>query len=134
MIALMEHLSQRIAREHADLVAIRRDLHAHPELGYAEERTCGVVCAELDRLGIEHVRGLAGGSGVLAHLPATGEQGGQCVALRADMDALPIIERTGAAHASTNAGVMHACGHDGHTTILLVRRGCCVRCPCARIR
>lgn len=102
-------------------VAIRRDLHAHPELMYQEKRTSRVVQEELERLGVEHLGGLAGGTGVLAHLPATAPDGAQrpSVALRADMDALPILERTGLNYASTHEGVMHACGHDGHTATLL---------------
>lgn len=106
-----------------DVVAIRHDLHAHPELAYQEHRTSGRVVEELKRLGIAHVAGLAGGTGVLAHLPGTGpvnERGSrQAIALRADMDALPIEEKTGAPYTSTNKGVMHACGHDGHTANLL---------------
>jgi amidohydrolase len=102
-------------------VGIRRDLHAHPELMYEEERTSRVVREELERLGVEHIGGLAGGTGVLAHLPATTPDGAErpSVALRADMDALPIEERTGLDYASTNPGRMHACGHDGHTATLL---------------
>jgi amidohydrolase len=104
-----------------EVVRIRRDLHAHPELGYQEKRTSGVVADELTRLGVAHKRGLAGGTGVLAHIPATvaGSESRGAIALRADMDALPIEERTGRAYASTTAGVMHACGHDGHTANLL---------------
>jgi amidohydrolase len=106
-----------------EVAAIRRDLHAHPELGYHETRTSGIVVRELKRLGVAHRAGLAGGTGVVAHLPATGparERGRRgAVGLRADMDALPIHERTGAPWASTTPGVMHACGHDGHTANLL---------------
>lgn len=106
------------------LTAMRRDLHAHPELGHAEVRTCQQVCAEIARLGIEHRTGIGGqtpgtGTGVVAHLPATTPRQGPSVGLRADMDALPIAERTGRAYASKTPGVMHACGHDGHTTMLL---------------
>lgn len=110
-----------IEQELPELVAIRRDLHAHPELGYQERRTSGVVVRELTRLGIAHRAGYAGGTGVVAHLPATGgaRAGDTAVGLRADMDALPIEERTGVSYASTTRGVMHACGHDGHTTNLL---------------
>ncbi len=97
---------------------IRHDLHAHPELGYQEFRTSGVVKRELTEAGIEHIGGLALGTGVLAYLPATVENA-PTVALRADMDALPIKEKTGASYASTNDGVMHACGHDGHTSIMI---------------
>ncbi len=112
-------LSARIAGELASLVAIRHDLHAHPELGYQERRTSGVIVRELTSLGIAHRAGLAGGTGVVAHIPATEQTSRKSVALRADMDALPITEETGVEYASTNPGVMHACGHDGHTTILL---------------
>jgi len=107
------------------VTAIRRDLHRHPELMFEERRTSAVVCRELEALGIEHKAGLAGGTGVLGFLPATRAPDSarrpptRTVALRADMDALPIEEQTGAPHASTVRGVMHACGHDGHTSILL---------------
>lgn len=109
-----------IDRALPELVAFRRDLHAHPELGYNEHRTSERICAELSRLGVEHVAGLAGGTGVAAHLPAT--EGGSdrpAVALRADIDALPIEEATGLGYASVNKGVMHACGHDGHAANLI---------------
>ncbi|HRK22238.1 MAG TPA: amidohydrolase [Fimbriimonadaceae bacterium] len=99
---------------------IRHDLHAHPELMYQERRTSDVVQRELSQLGIEFKAGLAGGTGVLGYLPATHDPGAApTVALRADMDALPILERTGLPYASTHEGVMHACGHDGHTSILI---------------
>lgn len=104
----------------AAVTAIRHDLHAHPELMYQERRTSEVVQRELGKLGIEFKPGLAGGTGVLGYLPATASpETAPTVALRADMDALPIIERTGLPYASTHDGVMHACGHDGHTSILL---------------
>jgi amidohydrolase len=117
-------LGQRIARELDELTRIRRDIHAHPEIRFEEHRTSQLVQDELARLGIAFVAGLGGetpghGTGVLAHLPATVDRPGPCVGLRADMDALPIAERTGKAWASTVPGKMHACGHDGHTTILL---------------
>lgn len=110
-----------IDAELPSLRAIRHDLHANPELGYEEQRTSGVVQKELTRLGVKHVAGLAGGTGVVAHIPPTNpaDAGRPAVALRADMDALPIMERTGLPYASTTPGKMHACGHDGHTTILL---------------
>ncbi|CAN5855167.1 M20 aminoacylase family protein [soil metagenome] len=116
-------LKPRIAAELESLRAIRRDLHAHPELGYHERRTSALVQAELTRLGIAHVANLAGGTGIVAYLPPTDPAArtstGAAVALRADMDALPIVEQTGLDYASRTPGVMHACGHDGHTTILL---------------
>jgi len=104
-----------------DLIRLRRDLHAHPELAYQESRTSRVVCQELSRLGIKHVAGLAGGTGVLAYIPPTvaGAESRGSIALRADMDALPITETTGLPYASTTPGLMHACGHDGHTANLL---------------
>jgi amidohydrolase len=85
---------------------------------YQERRTGRRVAEELAKLGIEHVAGLAGGTGVLGWIPATAP-GGRTVALRADMDALPIHEETGLPYQSQSPGVMHACGHDGHTAILL---------------
>jgi amidohydrolase len=102
-------------------VEIRRDLHRYPELGYEETRTSKVVSDELERLGIEHRAGLARGTGVLGFIPATtgDPAGAKTVGLRADMDALPILEATDLPYASANEGVMHACGHDGHTSILL---------------
>lgn len=98
---------------------VRRDLHAHPEIAYEERRTSEVVARELKDAGIEHRTGLAGGTGVLAWLPGGDELGGEAIGLRADIDALPIEEETGAPWASTIPGRMHACGHDGHTAILL---------------
>ncbi len=118
-----DHLRALIDERLASLIAIRHDIHAHPELGYAEHRTSGVVVDELERLGIEHKAGMAGGTGVLAYLPATTGEGAHSVGLRADMDALPILENTGKAYASKTPGVMHACGHDGHTTMLLGAAG-----------
>ena len=99
-----------------NLVAIRRDLHAHPELAFKETRTAGVVAAELSRLGIPHQTGI-GITGVVGTIQ--GGAPGPTVAIRADMDALPIAEQTGLAFASTVPGLMHACGHDIHTTTLL---------------
>jgi amidohydrolase len=109
-------LRELIAQELPALVAIRRDLHAHPETAYEEVRTSAVVARELATAGIEHRTGLAGGTGVLGSLPGAAAH---AIALRADMDALPITEDTGCAWSSTTPGRMHACGHDGHTTILL---------------
>lgn len=98
---------------------LRHDLHRHPELGYKEVRTSGKVREWLDNFKIEYKSGLAGGTGVLGYVPATeNPQTAPTVALRADMDALPILEATGRPYSSTNEGVMHACGHDGHTSVL----------------
>jgi amidohydrolase len=98
------------------LVEIRRDIHAHPELGFEEVRTAGVVARELTRLGIRHQTGI-GRTGVVGLIE--GGRPGPVLAIRADMDALPIEEKSGLAFASTKPGLMHACGHDVHTTTLL---------------
>ncbi len=98
------------------LTAWRRHLHAHPELSREEAETAAFVCARLRDWGIPFEAGV-GGHGVVATL--TRGRSNRSVGLRGDMDALPIIEQTGLAHASTRPGVMHACGHDGHTTSLL---------------
>jgi len=98
------------------LIEIRRDLHAHPELGFQEVRTAGIVAAELTRLGIPHTTGI-GKTGIVGLIQ--GGRPGKTLAIRADMDALPIEERTGLPWASQNPGLMHACGHDIHTTTLL---------------
>ncbi len=107
-----------LQRELPSLIALRHDLHAHPELGYQEKRTSEIVQRELTAMGVKFVAGLAGGTGVLAHIPAPGSDR-PAIGLRADMDALPILEETSVAYASKTPGVMHACGHDGHTTMLL---------------
>lgn len=97
----------------------RHDLHQHPELGYREVRTSAKVREWLKALDVHFVADLAGGTGVLAYLPATKDPDqAPTVALRADMDALPILEDTGLPYSSANEGVMHACGHDGHTSVL----------------
>jgi amidohydrolase len=96
--------------------SMRRDFHMHPELGFQEVRTAGIVAKELQKLGLEVTTGI-GKTGVAAMIE--GSRPGQTLLLRADMDALPILEQTGAEYASQNPGVMHACGHDGHTAILL---------------
>ncbi len=101
----------------AELAAIRQDIHAHPELGMEEQRTAGLVARELRALGIEVTEGI-GRLGVVGTIRGT-RSGNRSVGLRADMDALQITEATGKPWASRHAGVMHACGHDGHTTMLL---------------
>ena len=107
----------RIAEFHADLTAWRQDIHAHPELGFQELRTAELVATRLAGFGgIEVHRGI-GRTGVVGVL-RVGEGNGR-LGLRADMDALPIAEANTFAHRSQHAGVMHACGHDGHTAMLL---------------
>jgi hippurate hydrolase len=99
-----------------DLVELRRDLHAHPELGFGENRTSKVVAEQLRRLGLHVEEGIAG-TGVVGTLRMG--TGGRSVGLRADMDALPIDEKTSLPYSSRNSGVHHACGHDGHTAMLV---------------
>ena len=94
--------------------SLRRDFHIHPELGFREIRTGGIVAKELEALGIEVTKGV-GKTGVVGFLE--GSKPGPTILLRFDMDALPINEETGAEYSSQNPGVMHACGHDGHTAI-----------------
>ena len=98
------------------VISWRRDIHTHPELSQHEERTAGLVANVLERLGLEVTRNV-GGFGVVGLL--RGNSAGKTVGLRADMDALPLNEETGLPYASENAGVMHACGHDTHTAMLL---------------
>ncbi|MDB5373440.1 MAG: amidohydrolase [Belnapia sp.] len=105
-----------IARRQAELAAIRQDIHANPELGMAEHRTAALVARKLEEWGIEVHRGV-GGTGVVGVLRAG--NGDQAIGLRADMDALPMEEANDLPYRSTAGGRMHACGHDGHTTMLL---------------
>jgi amidohydrolase len=107
----------RIEEWQPELAAIRQDIHAHPELGLEEVRTSGIVAAKLREWGIEVTEGV-GKTGVVGTIK--GKRPGQhAIGLRADMDALAIHEQTGVPYASQNKGKMHACGHDGHTTMLL---------------
>ena len=99
-----------------DLIALRRDIHAHPELAFHETRTADIVARELASYGLEVHRGLAK-TGVVGVLRKG--NGPRAIGLRADMDALPVEEKNEFAHCSRHAGRMHACGHDGHTTLLL---------------
>nr|WP_246523334.1 M20 aminoacylase family protein [Neoroseomonas eburnea] len=106
----------RIAEFHPELTATRRDIHAHPELGFQEHRTSDLVAQQLQAWGIEVHRGIAG-TGLVGVLRNGGS--GRSIGLRADMDCLPMQETSDVAHRSTVPGQMHACGHDGHTTMLL---------------
>jgi amidohydrolase len=110
----------RISGFAGDLIAWRHDFHAHPEIGFEEERTSAIVAEKLASWGIEVHRGI-GKTGVVGVLEGKAGRGGnhRRIGLRADMDALPIEEATGLPYASKNPGRMHACGHDGHTTMLL---------------
>ena len=106
----------RIAALHDEMRAWRRDIHAHPETAFEEHRTAGIVAGKLAAFGIEVHRGLAG-TGVVGTLKAG--SGRRSIGLRADLDALHIDERNEFPHRSTRPGKMHACGHDGHTAMLL---------------
>lgn len=112
----MTALQSSIANNLPDLVALRRDLHRHPELGLEEVRTSEVVARELAAMGYQVSRGLAK-TGVVATL--SNGTSSRSIGIRADFDALPIVEETGLDYASKTPGLMHACGHDGHTTMLL---------------
>ena len=110
------HLLDLLRADHAEITAIRRDIHAHPELAFEEHRTAALVAERLEALGIETHRGV-GQTGVVGVLRAGSSK--RAIGLRADMDALPIHEKNDFAHHSRHAGRMHACGHDGHTAMLL---------------
>ena len=110
------NIRDEIKRDHDLLTEWRRDFHAHPELAFEEERTAALVAERLESFGVEVETGLAK-TGVVGKL--TVGTGNRAIALRADMDALPMEEGNDFAHASTVPGKMHGCGHDGHTTMLL---------------
>src|SRR5512137_2803007 len=103
---------EHIQHWHAEYTALRRDLHMHPELGFEEHRTARIVSERLTALSIEHHAGI-GRTGIVAVVH------GRAIGLRADMDALPMVEENEFAHRSRHDGRMHGCGHDGHTTMLL---------------
>ena len=109
----MDRLSDAAVEQ---FIAVRRDIHRHPELAFSERRTAALVAAQLGAWGYEVTTGL-GGTGVVGQLKCGTSN--RTLGLRADMDALPLAEATGAAWASCEHGVMHACGHDGHTAMLL---------------
>jgi amidohydrolase len=110
----------RIAEFQPEMTAWRRDLHQHPELGFEETRTSGVVAAKLREFGCDEVVTGIGRTGVVGVIHGAGGAGhGRAIGLRADIDALPIQEETGLPYASRSPGRMHACGHDGHTAMLL---------------
>ena len=99
-----------------EMTGWRRDLHAHPELGFTETRTSTFIQEKLKSFGVDEIHAFTG-TGVLAII--RGRDGDNAIGLRADIDALPIPEESGVAYASTRPGIMHACGHDGHTSMLL---------------
>jgi amidohydrolase len=109
----------RVAAMCEEVAAWRRDFHAHPEIGFAVERTAGIVAEKLKAFGCDAVVAGVGKTGVVALIKGRRQDSGAVVGLRADMDALPILEATGVPYASKTTGKMHACGHDGHTAMLL---------------
>ncbi|WFA09999.1 amidohydrolase [Tissierella sp. Yu-01] len=112
----MDYIKEEVLELEEELINLRRDFHMHPELGFQEYRTSGIVFDYLSKLGLE-VEKIAK-TGVVGLL--RGKEPGKTLMLRADMDALPQTEKTGLPYASINEGIMHACGHDGHTAMLLV--------------
>lgn len=112
-------VKNRIADMHDDIAGWRRDFHSHPELRFEEHRTAARVAELLTAFGCDEVVTQVGRTGVVGVIHGRNTGSGRTIGLRADMDALPIAEATGATHASTQRGVMHACGHDGHTAMLL---------------
>lgn len=111
----MDNIKEAVASITDEIVAIRRDIHAHPELGFEEHRTAGLVEEYLQNQGIKTQR--LAGTGVVGMIE--GSTSGPVLMLRADLDALPVEEANDVSYCSTNSGVMHACGHDAHTAILL---------------
>jgi len=109
---------ERIRTYQRELTAVRRDIHAHPELAFQESRTSSLVADKLAGWGIEVHKGLAK-TGVVGVIAGKKKSSGRAIGLRADMDCLPMHERNTFEHKSQNEGRMHACGHDGHTTMLL---------------
>ena len=112
-------IKNRFAETHAEITAWRRHLHQHPELGFEEHETAKFVEDKLRSFGITDITTGIGQTGVVAVIEGRASTSGRTIGLRADMDALPIMEATGLPHASRNPGKMHACGHDGHTAMLL---------------
>ncbi len=109
----------QIAEFHPELTAFRRDLHAHPELGFEEVYTAGRVAEALRVCGVDEVHTGIGKTGVVAVIRGQKNTGGRMIGLRADMDALPMSELNDFAWKSSKSGLMHGCGHDGHTTMLM---------------
>src|SRR5271155_2987889 len=112
-------VKNRIAEMHDEIAAWRRDFHEHPELLYDTHRTAAIVAAKLREFGCDEVAEGIGRTGVVGLIRGRADSNGRVVGIRADMDALPITEATGLPYASKTPGKMHACGHDGHTAMLL---------------
>lgn len=109
----------RFAELHDEITAWRRDLHENPEILFETHRTAGIVAEKLRAFGCDEVVTGIGRTGVVGIIDGKSNKSGKTIGLRADMDALPILEATGAAYASKTEGAMHACGHDGHTAMLM---------------
>ncbi len=112
-------IKNRLSDLHEEIVGWRRDIHAHPELRFEEHRTAALVADKLRAFGCDEVVTQVGKTGVIGVIHGRQNTAGTVIGFRADMDALPLQELTGLAHSSTHAGQMHACGHDGHTAMLL---------------
>jgi amidohydrolase len=115
---LIQEIRKQAAAIGPTLIAIRRDLHQHPEIGFQEHRTCRQITARLRALALDQLRSPVGGTGVVGLLKG-GQPGRKTAALRADIDALPVVEAGNPPYKSRIAGVMHACGHDGHVAMVL---------------
>jgi amidohydrolase len=115
---LPQKIVDQIRSEISAYRVLRRDFHAHPELGFDEHRTASVICEALDKLSIKYHTGI-GKTGIVGIVQGRETMSGRAIGLRADMDALPIRECTNLDYASVSEGRMHACGHDGHVTMLL---------------
>ncbi len=109
----------RLAEMHEEITAWRRDIHEHPELLFDCERTAGVVEGKLKEFGVDEIKTGLGRTGLVGVIKGKSTASGKVIGLRADMDALPIFETSGVEHSSKTEGKMHACGHDGHTAMLL---------------
>ncbi|HTN16528.1 MAG TPA: M20 family metallopeptidase [Chitinophagaceae bacterium] len=114
---MIETIRQKARELFPELQRIRHHIHAHPELSFQEFETASFVAAELDRIGVSYTKGIAG-TGIVALIEGR-NPGKKCLAIRAELDALPITEQNNTAYTSVNEGVMHACGHDVHTACLL---------------
>lgn len=115
--ALKQTICEQLDTHYDEMVALRRHFHQHPELSFQEKKTAAYIAAYYEALGVP-IRTNVGGGGVLAYIE--GGLPGPVIALRADFDALPIQDEKDVPYRSTVPGVMHACGHDGHTAALLV--------------
>ena len=112
-------IKNRLSELHSEIVGWRRDIHRHPELRFEEQRTAALVAEQLRRFGCDEVVTEVGLTGVVGVIRGNQNTAGMTIGFRADMDALPLQEMTDLPHASIDRGKMHACGHDGHTAILL---------------